>query len=135
MHPERDIQSVRFVGTLSMVLGMVLLTLTLLAALFALFSGGGTDQGNVLHWAILFVVALVMASTMMGCGAQLQRARHHGWADIENIRMVWTSEVIVMTLGIIFSLNTVAALAWIGILMLFLLFTIRGAIIRLSGRH
>lgn len=135
MHPQRDIQSVRFVGSLSLVLGMVLLILTLLAALFALFAGAGTDQAIIVHWTATFIVALVMASTMMGCGAQLQRARHHGWADIENIRMVWTSEVIVMTLGVVFSINTVAALAWIGILMLFLLFTIRGAIIRLSGRY
>lgn len=135
MHPQRDIQSVRFVGGLSLVLGMVLLILTLLAALFALFNGGGTDQGNVVHWAVIFVVALVMASTMMGCGAQLQRARNVGWTDVENIRMVWTSEVIVMVLGIVLSINNVPPLAWTGGLMLFLLFTVRGAIIRLSGRY
>ena len=134
MHPQRDIQSVRFVGTLSLVLGMVLLTLTLLAGLFALFAGAGTDQGLIIHWAATFIVALVMASTMMGCGAQLQRARHHGWTDVENIRMVWTSEVIVMTIGVVLSINSVPPLAWVGILMLVLLFTIRGAIIRLSGR-
>lgn len=134
MHPQRDIQSVRFVGSLSLVLGMVLLILTLLAALFALFNGGGSDQAIITHWAVIFIVALVMASTMMGCGAQLQRARYYGWTDVENIRMIWTSEVIVMTIGTLLSFNVVPPLAWTGGLMLFLLFTIRGAIIRLSSR-
>ncbi|HEY2004603.1 MAG TPA: hypothetical protein VGH44_05830 [Candidatus Saccharimonadia bacterium] len=134
MHPERDIRSVRFVGSLSLMLGMVLMILTLVAALFALLSGIGSDQGSIVHWAILFIVALVMAATMMGCGAQLQRARNVGYADIENIRMIWTSEVIVMALGIVLSISNVPPLGWVGILMLVLLFTIRGAIIRLSGR-
>jgi len=134
MHPERDIRSVRFVGSLSLMLGMVLMILTLVAALFALFSGIGSDQGSIIHWAVQFVVALVMAAAMMGCGAQLQRARYYGYTDVENIRMVWTSEVIVMVLGIVFSVSNIPPLAWVGILMLFLLFTIRGAIIRLSGR-
>ena len=134
MHPERDIRSVRFVGSLSMGIGMVLLILTLVGALFALFSGGSTDPAAFTRGIYIFIVALVMASTMLGCGAQLQSARYYGWSDIENIRMIWTSEVIVMALGSLASLWLVPPLAWLGGFILFALFTVRGAIIRLTRR-
>jgi len=68
---------------------------------------------------------------MMGCGAGLQSAKAYS-TEIENIRLTWTALVLWMIITCIIAPILIPPLTYLGLLMLVLLFAVRGAIIRLS---
>src|SRR6516225_1197683 len=96
MNPQRDLQSIRFVGSLSLGIGAVLLVITLLATLLALFSLATTTSTNYIRGIIIFIFALLTSAVMMGCGAELQTHKGYGPSEVENLRLTWTALVLAM---------------------------------------
>jgi hypothetical protein len=132
MH-DRDIKSIRFVGTLAFGLGVLLLLLTFLAVLLALFAGITATLAGLERGAGTAALGLVMSSSLMGCGAQLQRAGRLTSIDIENIRLIWTGLFLAMLICGIASIWLVPPLVGLCGLILFALIMVRSAVIRLSS--
>jgi hypothetical protein len=132
MH-NRDIQSIRLVGTLAFGLGVVLLPLTFLAIVLALFSGITATLGGLAKGAAAGALGLVMSSSMMGCGAHLQRVGRLTSVDIENVRLIWTALFIVMLIGGVASFWLAPPLVGLSALVLVALLAVRSAVIRLSS--
>lgn len=130
---QRDIDNVRFVGILSLIMGVVLFILTGLVTLFLLLSAAGTSGGGVVRGALAVALALVMASSLSGLGGELQRLRSDFMHDPENLRRVWTALVIMMVLCGVAGLWLLPPLSALAALLLFALFGIRGAVIRLTS--
>jgi hypothetical protein len=130
--PDRDIQAIRLVGSLAVGLGAVLLVLTILTALFLLFTGGSTDLGVFARGAIAVMVAIIMATTLIGCGTTLARTQTYSH-DADALRLNWTALFAMMLLTGVANLWLVPQLSIAaGFIMLGLLL-IRGPIIDLTS--
>jgi hypothetical protein len=130
--PDRDIQAIRLVGSLAVGLGAVLLVLTILTALFLLFTGGSTDLGVFARGAIAVMVAIIMATTLIGCGTTLARTQTYSH-DADALRLNWTALFAMMLLTGVANLCLVPQLSIAaGFIMLGLLL-IRGPIIDLTS--
>ena len=132
MNPQRDLQNIRFVGALSLGIGAVLLVITILTTLLTLYSLTTTTNTNFIRGIIIFIFALLTSAIMMGCGAELQTHTAFGPSDIENLRLTWTALVLTMIVVCILSPWLIPPLVYVGILMLLLLFAVRGSVIRLT---
>jgi hypothetical protein len=130
---DRDVQSIKLVGSLCVGLGAVLFLLTALGSLFALFALVSANSGNFFRGVLSAVLGLIMSITLISCGSELQRTKPTGRANLENLRLVWTALVVMMVLCLIAALFLIPPLVGISGLVLFAAFTIRGAIIRLTS--
>ena len=130
MSPERDKTKVRLAGALTLGIGIVMMLLTLFTTLFALFSG---PTANYPRAVIAFGLLLILASTLMSCGMQLTRLRLYTTADIQTLRLNWTALVLVMVIGGLVSFWVFPQISDVCVVELVVLFSIRGAIIRLSA--
>jgi hypothetical protein len=131
--PERDMQSIRLVGSLLLGIGLIQLILTLLVALFGLFAGISTNLGAFTRGIIAVALSALMASITSSCAIQMQQFKTYTQSNIQNIRLVWTALILVLIVIAIASAFLAAPLTSLAILMLLALFTIRPAIIRLSS--
>jgi len=130
MSPERDKTKVRLAGALTLGIGIVMMLLTLFTTLFALFSG---PTANYPRAVLAFGLLLILASTLMSCGMQLTRLRLYTTADIQTLRLNWTALVLVMVIGGLVSFWVFPQISDVCVVELVVLFSIRGAIIRLSA--
>jgi hypothetical protein len=130
--PERDMQHIRLVGGFLLGIGLMQLLLTFFIALDGLFSdvpmGAAFDRG-----ALGIFLSLLMASIMSSCAVQLQSLKSFSHAQIQNLRLVWTALVLLMILTGAAGLWLAPPLTTLAVLILLALFSIRGALIRLSG--
>ena len=131
---QRDIDNVRFVGVLALILGVTLFVLTGLTTLFLLVSISGEANGNVARGALGVGLALIMASSLSGLGGELQRLRPDFMHNPENLRRVWAALVIMMVFCGFAGLWLVPPLSALAALILFALFAIRSSVIRLTSR-
>jgi hypothetical protein len=129
---DRDINTVRFVGSLTVGLGIILMLLTALAVLFGLFTGSLVAPAHIVRGLGSAALSIIMSSTMVGCGAQFQRLRLYSNLDTENLRLVWTALVLVMMVSIIAGYFLLPPLSTLAALVLFGAWTIRGAVLRLT---
>jgi hypothetical protein len=84
MRRERDKQSVRAVGAICLTLGMILAVLTVLVSFIMIATLRA--QADLVRGAIFFFTGLIMGSTMMSCGTQMQRLDLYTSFDSENLR-------------------------------------------------
>jgi hypothetical protein len=131
---QRDIDNVRVVGVLALILGVALFVLTGLVTLFLVLSITGEQSGNVARGALGVALALIMASSLSALGGELARLRPDFMRDTENLRLVWTALVVMMVFCGLVGLWLVQPLSALAALMLFALFAIRGSVIRLTSR-
>jgi hypothetical protein len=131
--PERDMQSIRLVGTLLLGVGLIQLALTCVVALFGLFAGISTNIGSFSKGLIGVAVSVVMASIISSCAVQLQQLHSFSASKIQSIRLVWTALVLVLALAAIAAAWIAPTLTTLAIVLELALFTIRPAIIRLSS--
>ena len=129
MQFDRDKQAVRFVGALAATIGGLLLTLTMLGTLFALLNYHGA---NVARGAATFFLALIMSSTLMGCGAQMSSLKLHAGSDSDQLRLLWSALFVMMILCLIGSVYLLQPLVGLAGLMLIALVAIRRSVIRLT---
>src|SRR5580704_8740331 len=93
---DRDLSDVRLVGTGVFILGAVLLLLTLLTG-FLMLIAAPIQVGNMLiHGLLTIMVAIIMAVTQIGCGGAMRTIRLGNTSDMENLRLIWTSLVLIM---------------------------------------
>jgi hypothetical protein len=130
MHPERDKQAVRAIGGVALGLGTILMLLTIIVTLNILLVTAG--RGDVIRGAIAFAIGLVMASTLMSCGTQLQRLRLYTDAEVQGMRMAWAALMLVMVAGGLLSYWFIEPLTALAAFIIILLMLIRKAVIRLS---
>ncbi len=130
--PDRDIRKVRIVGGLVFGLGLLLIVLTFFIALFGLFSGSVSDPNQLIPGLLGLGLSLVMACSLIACGAELQKIRPYSSAGIESMRLVWTSLVILMFLGGIAGFWLAPPLSSLALIVLIALFLVRGAVVRLT---
>ena|SRR6266404_2096291 len=130
MQYQRDKALVRTVGGLALLLGAILMIVTIVITFVSLATGGG--RGDLVHGAFAFALALVMSSTLMGCGAQFQRLTFYTAADVDNMRMAWTGLLIVLVLTGIPAYWVIPPLYQLALFCVVILIFIRGAVIRLS---
>ncbi|MDB5178715.1 MAG: hypothetical protein JWN01_658 [Patescibacteria group bacterium] len=134
MH-DRDIQQVRIIGTLIAGIGLILMLLTGLTTLFVLFGGAAATAGNgIVRGGLTILLAFIMSFSLTSCGAEIQRVKL-STANIENLRLVWTALIILMALSLGAGLWLAQPLAFLAALVLLTLFSIRGAIIRLTRQY
>jgi hypothetical protein len=134
MH-DRDIQQVRIIGTLIAGIGLILMLLTGLTTLFVLFGGAAATAGNgIVRGGLTILLAFIMSFSLISCGAEIQRVKL-STANIENLRLVWTALIILMALSLGAGLWLAQPLAFLAALVLLTLFSIRGAIIRLTRQY
>lgn len=131
MH-DRDLQDVRFVGTLALILGVVMFVLTGLTALLLLLASTTASTGDFLKGALGVLLALVMAASLSGLGGQMQRVRTGFAHELENLRLVWTALVLMMGLCGTAAIWLVPPLFGVAALVLLALLAVRGAVIRLT---
>jgi hypothetical protein len=131
--PERDMQSIRLVGTVLLGVGLIQLILTLFVALFGLFAGISTNISSFSRGLIGVAVSIVMASIISACAVQMQQLRSITASKIQSLRLVWTALVLVLALAAVASIWVAPSLTALAVLMELALFTIRPAIIRLSS--
>jgi hypothetical protein len=124
---NRDIQSIRIVGGLALGIGLVLFFLTALGALFALFAGISSDPARFARGVAAVVLGLLMATTLIGCGSDLQRIKPDA-GGLENLRLVWTAFFAIAAAYVIPPLSLLA------LIMLLLTWAIRPAVIHLTRR-
>jgi hypothetical protein len=134
MHPpERDIQAVRVAGSVLLGVGLIQLLLTMFVALFGLFSGLSSGTANFAKGLLAVALSLTMASIMSSCAIQMQNLRSYTQSQIQTVRIVWTSLVLVMVLCGLAGLWVLPTLTTLAVLVILILFTIRRPIIRLSS--
>lgn len=127
---NRDIQSVRVVGMFAFGIGAVLLVLTIMGGLIALFSGF-SDTSQFLQGAVGSVTAVIMASTLLSSGTTMATMRP-AHVDPEMLRLTWTALFVVMLLGALVNLWLIPALTVVASLVMLALLLIRAAVIRLT---
>jgi hypothetical protein len=76
------------------------------------------------------VVSLITASTLIAAGLQLARLSLYSMADADNLRLIWTALVLILGGCSVGGYFLFPPLGTLGILMLLLVWTIRGPIIR-----
>jgi succinate dehydrogenase hydrophobic anchor subunit len=130
---NRDIQSIRIVGGLALGIGLVLFFLTALGALFALFAGISSDPARFARGVAAVVLGLLMATTLIGCGSDLQRIKPDA-GGLENLRLVWTALFLMMLICAIASAYVIPPLSLLALIMLLLTWAIRPAVIHLTRR-
>jgi hypothetical protein len=132
--PDRDLSDVRLVGTCAFAVGAMLLLLTIVTSFFLLVAGGAKSENGLAHGLLSVGLAIVMALTLIGCGGTMRAIRPGNTSDLENLRLVWTSLVLIMVLSVPAGFWLLQPLADLAVLMLLALFAIRGAVIRLTTR-
>jgi hypothetical protein len=128
MRPERDHRIISLAGTLFVGLGSVLLLLTFLATLFTLFA---LPSGNLVPGALTVLICVIMASTLMSCGAQLSRITS-SHVTINEARLSWSALLIVMILGGTAAIWLMPYVAVLALFVALLQLAIRPALIRLA---
>ncbi len=131
---DRDLSDVRLVGTGAFVLGTVLLLLTIVTAFLLLLAGAVNVNSNLFRGLLTLMVAIIMAVSLIGCGGAMRTIRLGNTSDMENLRLIWTSLVLIMLICGIGSLWLLPPLADVAALVLLGLFAVRGAVIRITGR-
>jgi hypothetical protein len=132
MRRERDKHAVRTVGAICLGLGLILVPTTILVTLAYLLTTAGRVN-DLARGATLFVTALIMGSTLMSCGTQLQSLRLFTDQQITNMRMAWTGLLIIMVAGGAASVwANMPGLVYLAAFVLCLLIIIRPSVIRLS---
>jgi hypothetical protein len=131
--PERDMQSIRLVGGFLLLVGSIQLVLTLVIALFGLFAGISSDVGSFTRGLLAVTISVLMASITTSCAISLQRFKVNTQSGIQQIRLVWTTLVLVFAVAGIAALWIDPALTTLTVLLELALFTIRKSIIRLTG--
>lgn len=131
MH-NRDLQDVRLVGTLTLLLGVVLFALTGFTALLLLYVGASSNAAGFFKGILGVLLALVMAATLCGLGGQMQHIRTGFAHELENLRLVWTSMVLMMVVCGAAAIWLVPPLFGLAALVLLAMLAIRGAVIRLT---
>jgi hypothetical protein len=130
MRRERDKQSVKAVGAICLGLGALLTLLTLVGSLGLLAALGA--RADLVRGSIAFFTGLVMGSTLMSCGTQLQRIKLYSSLDIDAMRHAWAGLLIVMVAGAAVGYYVIWPLADLAVFVIIMLLLIRPAVIRLS---
>lgn len=130
MRQSSDRYKVQFVGGLAVAIGLVLLIVTIFGTLAALFT---FQAKNALAAVATFFLCLILSSSYLGLGTKLTRLKYITAADIETLRLSWTSLVLLSVIGAICAFWLLQPLVGICGLMIIVLFAIRGAVIRLSN--
>jgi hypothetical protein len=131
--PERDMQSIRLVGGFLLLVGSIQLVLTLVIALFGLFAGVSSDVGSFSQGLLAVAMSILMASITTSCAISLQRFKVNTHSGIQQVRLLWTTLVLVYVVAGIAALWVNPTLTTLAVLLELALFTIRGSIIRLTG--
>jgi len=132
MH-DRDLQDVRLVGTLALLLGVVLFVLTGLLTMLLLYANAASNTADFFKGALSVLLALVMGATLSGLGGQMQHVRTGYAHELENLRLVWTAMVLMMALCGTAAIWLIPPLFALAAIMLVALFGIRRAVIRLTA--
>ncbi|MDF2461660.1 MAG: hypothetical protein K0S68_1063 [Candidatus Saccharibacteria bacterium] len=132
MRRERDKHAVRTVGAICLGLGLILVPLTLLVTAASLLTTAGRT-GDIARGFLAFVTPLIMGSTLLACGTQLQSLRLFTDQQITNMRMAWTGILLVMVAGGGVAVwANIPGLVYLAAFVLCLLIIIRPSVIRLS---
>jgi len=131
MH-DRDLQDVRLVGTLCLILGIVLFVLTAITTLLLLYASASSSSSAFLQGMLGVLLALVMGASLSGLGGQMQHIRTGFAHELENLRLVWTSLVLMMVACGAAAIWLVPPLFALALLVLLALLAVRGAVIRLT---
>jgi hypothetical protein len=130
MSHSSDRYKINFVGGLAVALGLVLMLLTIFAAILTVFS---YSTGGALKGALSFGLCLVIASGYLGIGTKLTRLKYYTAADIETLRLSWTALLLLSVLGAVLAYYLLQPLVGVCALMIVVLVAIRRSVIRLSS--
>jgi hypothetical protein len=129
---DRDVNGIRLVGGLCVGIGLLLFLLTFVGSVYALFTNISANINAYIRGIAAAVTSLLMSVTLIACGGELQRLRFYGRVNLENLRLVWAALVLMMVIFIIAGAYLIPPLAGVAFLVLLLVFTIRGAVSRVT---
>jgi integral membrane sensor domain MASE1 len=129
---DRDTNNVRVVGGVIVGLGVVLFLLTFLGIIVYVFARLSTNPAAIFEGLLPAILCLLMSITMVACGTQFQRVNFRWRTDLENLRLVWAALFIAMLISAVAGSILLPPLTGLAATVLFLIWAIRGAIIRLT---